>query len=224
MQTSTPTTHHTRFWIVEDAKPFRSLLKKWIQRGDGWVCDREFENATHLLKALTEEELPEILLLDLGLPGLSGADALPKIRELAPQLPVIVLTAHDGEQEVLRAIGSGATGYLLKDTTPESFVERIEEALDGGAPLHPLAGKYLLKRLQGARTSSNAKLELTDPLSPRELETLRLLSQGLAKKEIANKLELSIHTVDTYLRAIYRKLDVRSNTEAVAKALRGRLL
>ncbi len=157
--------------------------------------------------------------MDIGLPGLSGLDGLQQFKALSPATHVIILTVFEDPDKIVRAICAGASGYLLKTFPAEKIAQAIREVLGGGAPMTP----------QIARSVLNLFAKLAGPppergLSQREKETLEFLGQGLTTKEIADRLGLSIHTVDTHLRNIYRKLHVHSRAGAVAKALHAKFV
>lgn len=213
-----------QFWLVEDSEATQKLVRSWINSQQGWRCSEIFSDAQSFIDALEKKTLPDLILLDLGLPDLSGQETLRQVRSLVGDLPMVVLSAHTREQEVLEALEAGANGYLVKGTTRSEFLNCVRDALAGGAPLHPLIGKILLEKFHRNGEPGEDGGGEESGLSPREQEALVLLADGLAKKEIADRLELSIHTVDTYIRGIYRKLDVRSKTEAVAKAFRENLV
>jgi DNA-binding NarL/FixJ family response regulator len=175
-----------------------------------------------MVRCLSDGGAPDLILLDLELPGLSGTEALRQVRTTHPELPVLVLTAHSEADHVRKAILAGASGYLLKSTNQAEFLAGLEEVLAGGAPLDPVVGRILLDHVRESPPERSSAWQDFAELSPRENQALRLLSMGKAKKEIADALSLSIHTVDTHIRNIYRKLGVRSNTEALSLAFRRR--
>lgn len=206
-----------RIWIVDDENLFRFTLKRLIDRQGAWICDADFSNAESLLERLESGDAPELILLDIGLPGANGDAALPRILELAPAVAVIVLSAQSEREVVFRAIRGGAAGYLLKGCGEDEIRQRILEVLDGGAALSPKIGRLMMERM---RDKPSAATEVDYGLTPRELEVLEWLVQGLPKKQIAVRVGMSPHTVDSHLRSIYRRMNVRSNTEAVARAVR----
>jgi DNA-binding NarL/FixJ family response regulator len=214
----TATTDARKVWLVEDNATYRRTIRRVIERIEGFQCPRSFEAIEPCLEALSRDNPPDVLLLDVGLPGVDGLSALPRIKQRAEHTHVIVLTVFDDQEKVFDAICAGASGYLLKTSSVEEITGAILEVLSGGAPMtasiaHQVLGMFKqLARPQGQYG-----------LTPRENEILEWMVEGLIKKEIADRLGLSPHTVDTHLRSIYSKLQVHTRTGAVSKALRERL-
>jgi DNA-binding NarL/FixJ family response regulator len=208
-------------WIVEDNAPYRQSLVRVVS----CIVDadhlRAFGDAEDLLAALKAGPAPDALLLDLGLPGMSGVRALPHIKTVAPQTRIIALTSFDDHESIAKAIRAGVSGYLLKTTELSKITGAIREVLAGGAPMTPQVASIVLAMFaqQGERPDSPPEYGL----SPRERETLNGMVEGLTAKEIAVRMGVSYHTVDTYVRAVYAKLDVQSRGMAVAKAVREQL-
>jgi DNA-binding NarL/FixJ family response regulator len=206
-------------WLVEDNHTFRNIVARVLGQVEGLECSHQFANAEDALDALMGGGVPDVMLMDVELPGQNGIEAMRKIKAICPSTRVVMLTAFEDHKKVFAAICAGASGYLLKTAPVERIVESIHEALDGGAPMTPRVAKSVLDMFS----------DLTKPkqdygLTTREQKILEMMTQGLIKKEIANKLSISYHTVDTHLRNIYTKLQVHSSTEAVAKAIKERLL
>jgi DNA-binding NarL/FixJ family response regulator len=155
------------------------------------------------------------LLLDLGLPRRDGLDVLCDVRRALPDVKVLILTASDDREKVYRAICNGASGYLLKTADPDEIISGIRDVMHGASALSSPIAKMILEGF-----SRYGPVEHVEPLTSREEDVLRYLVRGLIKKEIADELGISQHTVDMHLRSVYRKLHVRSQTEAVSKALR----
>ena len=205
-------------WLVEDNHTFRNVVARVLGQVDGLECSRQFSNAEDALDALAGGGVPDVILLDVELPGQSGLEAVRKIKAICPSTRVVMLTVFEDHEKVFKAICAGASGYLLKTAPVERIVESIHEALTGGAPMTPRVAKSVLDMF-----TDLVKPKQEYGLTAREQKILELMTQGLAKKQIADKLEISYHTVDTHLRNIYTKLHVHSSTGAVAKAIKERL-
>jgi DNA-binding NarL/FixJ family response regulator len=202
--------------MVEDHEVFAKQIRRLINTETDLVCSHHFASAAELFDKLKfTNERPDLLLLDLGLPRRDGLEILTEIRILLPEVKVLILSASDDREKVYRAICNGASGYLLKTSEPDEILSGIRDVIHGSAALSaPIASMIL----QGfARYGPVQRIE---SLTHREEEVLCFLVKGLIKKEIATELSISPHTVDMHLRAIYRKLQVSSQTEAVSKALR----
>jgi two-component system nitrate/nitrite response regulator NarL len=205
--------------IIEDNPEFRKVLRLALSRDAAIELSSEFGTAEIALRSLRDGSLPgspDVILLDLRLPGMGGLDALPHFTSTAPQAKVIVLTQSDCEADVLRAIALGAAGYLLKSSTITQIKEGIRTVIDGGASLDPGVARFLLKTLQARlpKTSTDGTL------SERELEILALLGEGLVKKEIADRLGITYPTVDSHVQHIYEKLQVHNAPAAINIAYR----
>ena len=216
--TSPSPTHAINVWLVEDNETYRGAIARALDHAPGLRCTGAFGSCETALDRLREDHPPEVILLDIGLPGLSGLDGIEQFKALSPTTHIIILTAFEDTDKIFRAICAGASGYLLKTSAAGVIAQAIREVLGGGAPMTPQIAKSVLSlfaRLAGPPPEHG--------LSKRERETLEFLVEGLATKEIADRLDLSIHTVDTHLRNIYTKLHVHSSTGAVAKAIKERL-
>ena len=169
--------------------------------------------------ALDDGAVPEIILLDIGLPGMSGIEGIAPIHARSPSTQVLMLTVHKDSDNVFEALCAGASGYLLKPASPARIVEAIEDVRRGGAPMSPQIARKVLDMF------THLAVRPKDyGLSQREREVLHLLVDGLTQKRIAERLFLSEHTINTHIRNIYAKLHVHSRSGAVAKALRERLI
>jgi DNA-binding NarL/FixJ family response regulator len=205
-------------WLVEDNEIYRSAIARTLDGVPGLRCAGAFGSCEDALARMLDDHPPEVILLDIGLPGLSGLDGIQQFKALSPATHIIILTVFEDTDKIFRAICAGASGYLLKTSPADQIAQAIREVLGGGAPMTP----------QIARSVLNLFARLAGPppehdLSQREKETLEFVVQGLTTKEIADRLALSIHTVDTHLRNIYRKLHVHSRAGAVAKVMQSKL-
>src|ERR1700722_14252227 len=201
-------------WLIEDNATFRRAVARVLEQSGEIHCAGAFGRCEDALAALARDPAPKLILLDVGLPGMSGIDGIPLLRQQAPGALILVLTVFEDDEKIFRAICAGACGYLLKTAASEELVQAIHEALAGGAPMNARIARRMLEmfaRLAPPRGDYG--------LSPREKEILDATVQGRTKKEIAALLDLSVHTVDSHLRHIYQKLEVNTRTGAVAKAL-----
>jgi DNA-binding NarL/FixJ family response regulator len=206
-------------WLVEDNAHFRRSMRWLINRTPGMQCTQAFESCEEALVKLKEEILPELILLDINLPGMSGIQGIEKIKSISPGIQIIILTVYDDNEKVFDALCAGASGYLLKDSSPEKIISSMEEALAGGAPMSmPIARKVL-------EIFSQLKPKKADyGLTAREKELLQLVTSGLTRQQIADKLFISFHTVTTHLKNIYSKLHVNSKSGAVSKVYKENIL
>ncbi|MHA7834777.1 MAG: response regulator [Algiphilus sp.] len=211
-----------RLIVVEDDPQMRQRLDAAFTRSGGVEVLAWAATAAQGIAALDAAE-PDVLLVDLGLPDASGIHVIQHAHARYRECDIMVVTVFGDQRNVLESIESGATGYLLKDDTQTDFVARIRELRDGGSPITPIIARQLLQRLQPS-TDANDNGEAASVLSPRESEVLNLLSRGFAYQEIARLLDVSPHTVGTYVKRLYEKLQVRSRGEAVFEAQRMGLL
>ncbi len=206
-------------WIVEDNEEFGRQLAGLLNLSDSFLCDQVFTACEPAVELLRSDALPDLILMDIGLPGMSGIEGVREVKTVAPSVEVVILTVFEDSEKVFQAISAGASGYLHKSATLETIVESLKSILAGGAPINPQIARRMLEMFaQFSAPHGNYHL------SPREKEILGLLVDGLTKKEIAEKLFLSFHTIDNHLRNIYGKLQVQKRSGAVAKALKERLL
>ncbi|GAA4458841.1 response regulator transcription factor [Novipirellula rosea] len=208
-----------RVMLVEDNVEYREVIRLALEQESDIELISQFgtsEIALRTLRDAASADVPDLILLDLRLPGMDGLDSLVRFRESAPKSKVIILTQSDQEKDVLRAIASGASGYLLKSARLSEITEGIRTVFHGGASLDKGVAMYLLESLQQKRPKSDANHLLTD----REFEILTLMADGLVKKEIAARLKIGYSTVDTHVAHIYEKLQVTNAPSAVNRAHR----
>jgi DNA-binding NarL/FixJ family response regulator len=208
-------------WLIEDNSVYRRNVARAIDRIEGFSCMYQFGSFEEALPVLQANPGPDIILLDVGLPGVDGIQALRQIHSLRPDTKVIILTVFDDSEKIMRAICAGVSGYLLKTSKLAAIRDAMHQALEGGAPMTPKIARRVLDLF-------SAMTPVTRPerynLTEREREILQLMVEGLVKKEIGARLGLSVHTVSAHLRSIYEKLRVNTNTGAVAKALREKVI
>lgn len=210
--------------LIEDHPAYRETIALALTKEDDIELISQFgtaEQALTHLQSLSSETQPDLILLDLNLPGITGIEALPWIHKYAPEVQVLILTQSDREADVVNAISAGAAGYLLKESPRQQLANGIRNILDGGASLDPNVAAYLLTHF---KTKPVTPTSPENTLSERELETLVLLSQGYLKKEIADKLGISHHTVVTFIKRIYEKLNVQNAPAAISKAYKRGIL
>lgn len=207
-------------WLIEDNRLFRQTIASLINTQAGLECTLAAASCEEALEALERGERPDIVLLDIGLPGISGIDGITRILGAAPDCLILMLTSHEDDAEVFQAICAGASGYLLKPSTSDEILQAIRDLVNGGAPINAYIARKVLQEFTRDAASSHTKYGLT----PREQGILKLLCEGLTLKGIARELDVSPHTVDSHVRHIYDKLHVHSRTGAVALAMRKRLV
>ena len=208
-----------RVAIVEDDAPTREGLGQLIDAAPGYACSGMFGSAEEALPSIARLH-PDVLLLDINLPGMAGSEAAGIFRQRQPRMEIIMLTVYAEQDRIFESICNGASGYLLKKTPPDKLLEAIREARDGGAPMSPeIARKVvMLFRKTGPPAAEDQRL------TPHEVRFLGLLSEGHSYKAAAARLGVSVNTVRNYVRSIYEKLHVHSKSEAVSKALRNRII
>lgn len=206
-------------WLVEDNSAYRRNAAAAVNQMPDIACTGAFGTCEEALAALKNGPAPQVVLMDIGLPGMNGIDGIRYFREAAPDVNVVVLTVFEDENKLFKAICAGASGYLLKSARIEEIGEAIRLASAGGSPMTPRIARRVLGFFQ-AQPAQQPDYGLTD----REREILQALVEGLAKKQIADRLAMSFHTVDMHLRHIYLKLQVNTATGAVAKAVREKLV
>lgn len=201
--------------IVEDNEQLRGTLARVLNRAEGFKCLSHYGDAESALESLPKDR-PEVVLMDINLPGMNGVECVRKLKTTAPSIQVVMLTVYEDTDNIFNALAAGAAGYLLKRTKSAELLEAIREVHRGGSPMTTHIARKVTQSFQRAGPSSQP----TENLSEREQEVLDCLSQGFLYKEIAEKLGISYETVHTYIRRIYEKLQVRTRTEAVAKFLK----
>ncbi len=211
-----------RVSLFDDNAAIRESLGELLRYTSGIVLTSVNADATQVLQVVASER-PDVILMDIDMPGFSGIEATRRLHAATTQVQVIMLTVFEDEERVYQALQAGAMGYLLKSTPPKELLTAIAEVHEGGAPMTPSIARKVLAQL---RISSPARAMLVPDhqLGQREQEVLQCLVDGLSYKMVADKLGISINTVRSHIKHIYEKLHVRSNTEAVAKTINERLL
>jgi DNA-binding NarL/FixJ family response regulator len=198
--------------IVEDDSQARKILAGWINRASGFRLAGEWGDAESALDLLPQKA-PNVVLMDINLPGISGVDAVKRLKPLLPATQFVMLTVYEDADHIYNALAAGASGYLLKQTPRQELLSAVEDVHRGGSPM---TSNIARKVVQSFRQTA-APVPPGEELSPREQEVLDLLARGYLYKEIAERLNISVPTVNTYVRRMYEKLHVRSRAQAVAK-------
>jgi len=210
--------HTGRIAIVDDHAQIREGLRFLIDGAKGFRCTGCYGSMEDALAGL-DTAAPDVMLVDIGLPGMSGIEGIRLLRERRPQMRTVALTIYQDDDRIFEALCAGASGYLLKKTPPDRLLECLREVMAGGAPMSPEVASRVLALFREYRPADQADHHLT----PHELRLLKLLADGHSYKTAAAELGSSVDTVDFHMRSIYDKLQVHSKSEAVAKALRQRL-
>ena len=205
--------------IIEDQSEIRDGLGYLLNSTEGCACTGGFGSVEEALQGIGHK-LPEVVLLDIGLPGIDGIEGARLLKERWPNLVIVTLTIYDDDERVFAALCAGASGYLLKNTTPARLIEGIREAVSGGGPMSPEIASKVIRLFRELRPPPKSDYHLT----PHETRLLTLLVEGHSYKTAAAELKSCVNTVAFHMKSIYRKLEVHSKSEAVAKALRDHLI
>jgi DNA-binding NarL/FixJ family response regulator len=205
--------------IIEDVREVRDGLARLIDGTNGFQCVGRYRTMEDALRSI-EGTRPDVILTDIGLPGMDGIEGTRILRERFPHVPIMALSVYDDDDNVFNAICAGASGYLLKNTPPARLLESLTEVVGGGAPMSPEVARRVVTVFRQFRPPDRASYRLT----PQEVALLTLMVEGHHYKTAADAMGISINTVSFHLKHIYEKLQVHSKTEAVAKALRERVI
>lgn len=204
-----------RVGIVEDREEYREAVSSLISGVSDFRLAGAFPCMEEALASIASD-LPDVLLVDLGLPGMSGIEGIRILRERYPKLAIVAVTVFNDDARIFDSLCAGASGYLLKTTSASRLVDSIREVMEGGAPMSPEVARKVLLLFRQCRPAPHAVHDLT----PHELRLLRLLVEGHSYRTAAAALGVTVHTVSFHLRQIYDKLQVHSKSAAVAKAVR----
>jgi DNA-binding NarL/FixJ family response regulator len=206
-------------WIVDDNRGFCLILSQALNGSETVECTKCFHSSRMAIHALASEDSPpSVILLDIQMPRMSGLDAIRSIKQISPATSIIMLTSFDLDENIRVAVNRGASGYLLKSSTPGQIINAIEGAQKGGAPMDPMITKKIMRAFLG--TGDEDKYQLTR----REKDIIRFMSSDLTTDQVAQRLNLSHYTVDTHLKNIYQKLNVHNRHGMVTKAAKERLI
>jgi DNA-binding NarL/FixJ family response regulator len=205
--------------IIEDQRPIREGLDALIGGSQGYHCSGAFRSMEEAL-AQPWAEVPDVALVDIGLPGMSGIEGIRRLRQKYPSMAVIMLTIYDDDERIFEALCAGACGYLLKKTPPAKLLEYLRDATTGGSPMSPEVARRVIELFRTIRPPEHADYDLT----PHESRLLKMLVEGHTYKSAAAELGVAFSTIAFHMQNIYQKLQVHSKSEAVAKAFRNKLL
>jgi DNA-binding NarL/FixJ family response regulator len=200
--------------IVDDEKELRQSITTFVNGSQGFKCVSSYGSAEAALLGLAGDK-PEVVLMDINLGGMSGIKCVERLKAQMPAVQVLMLTVYEDTDQIFKALAAGASGYLLKRSSPTKLLQAIREVHSGGSPMSSSIARKVVASFQKSEQTGKKQIHL----SPREEAVLDCLAKGLTYKQIADQLDISIDTIRTYLRRIYEKLHVQSRTEAVAKYL-----
>ncbi|MBN8576284.1 MAG: response regulator transcription factor [Cytophagales bacterium] len=204
--------------IVEDDDQIRTSIQDYLNRQNDFRCDWAFSSIETLLVDFENGNVPEVLIMDLGLPGMSGIDGMKLIKQRYPQIDLVVFSVYNDPQKIFDSLCAGATGYLLKSTPLDEIKTGLELLVNGGSPMSPQIARKVVEFF-----APRGKREVVSPLSAKEKEIVVALVDGLSYKLIADRLSISIETVRFHIKNIYRKLHVHGKAEVISKSLRGEI-
>ncbi len=200
--------------IVEDDRNLRESIRGYINLNPGFECAQVFSSGEELLKQPLEPR-PDVVLMDINLPGMNGIECVTLLKQAAPEIEIMMLTVYENSNRIFDALSAGASGFLVKNTPPEKLLEAIRDVAGGGGPM----SSHIARKVMHAFQPQFRKSPLINELTPREQQILELLARGMAYKQIATELNLGMGTVQTHISRVYKKLHVNCRTEAVVKYL-----
>lgn len=204
----------TSIVIIEDDEVLRSGYTMLINDVDGFYVVDSYTSVEEASKKIVEDN-PDVILLDIELPGISGIDAIPAIKKKLPRCHIIILTVYESEEQIFNALSNGASGYLTKNSPITKILDSIKEVGEGGGPMSANVARMVIKSFQKNQES---------PLSKRETQILEMLSEGKSRSQIANELFIEWETVKTHIKNVYIKLDVNSKADAIKAARKDKLI
>lgn len=210
---------HATVGIVEDNKKIRDLIQRYLDMQEELSCPVAVDSVEEMIGYLEEHRHPEVILMDIQLPGMSGIKGMGLIKEKYPDIDIMMLTVYHDSHKIFDALRAGASGYLLKHTSLPEIKESIVKLVEGGAPMSPQIARKVINHFQENAPKRNAESNLT----PREHDIVNGLVDGLSYKMIADRYDISIDTVRAHIRNIYKKLHVNSKAEVIAKSLKGEI-
>lgn len=205
--------------IVEDNVKIRDLIRKYLDMQDKMSCRAAMDSVEEMLEYLENKEIPDVLLMDIQLPGMSGIEGISIIKDIYPDIEIMMLTVYHDSHKIFDSLCAGASGYLLKHTSLPEIKEAIENLVDGGAPMSPQIARKVIQHFKDPEPKKKPESNLT----AREQDIVNGLVDGLSYKLIADRYDISIDTVRAHIRNIYKKLHVNSKAEVIAKSLRGEI-
>jgi DNA-binding NarL/FixJ family response regulator len=206
--------HPLKVAIVDDDDRFRKSLARWIESTEGLRCSGNFATAEEAIERIPAT-VSDVVIMDISLPNMSGIECVRRLKEEKPALQIIMLTVYEDSEMIFKALQAGATGYLLKRSSPDKILEAIVEVSRGGAPMSSYIARKVVESFQDKEPAAGEQTNLTR----REEEILGYIVKGFVNKEIADALSISVETIRVHLKSIYEKLHVRSRTEAALKCL-----
>jgi DNA-binding NarL/FixJ family response regulator len=207
--------------IVEDDDQIREGIRKYLSYQQDFICELAAESVEEFLARTKSGDYPDVILMDIGLPGMSGIDGMRFIKEQHPDVDIIMLTVYTDWQKIFDALRAGASGYLLKNTPLTEIKKGIESVHAGGAAMSPEIARKVLEHFSPTGGKTQPKIE--SPLTPKEKEIVVGLVDGLSYKMIADRMDISIDTIRFHIKNIYKKLQVNSKAEVISKSLRGEI-
>ncbi len=207
--------------IVEDDEQIRQGIQTFLNRQEGLACDWSYGSVEDLLKGLRSGNVPNVLIMDIGLPGMSGIEGMKIVKEKHPDIDIVVFSVYNDPKRIFDSLVAGATGYLLKNTPLEEIKEGIELLANGGSPMSPQIARKVIEYF--GKPNIGKKKEVESPLSAKEKEIVVGLVDGLSYKLIADRMNISIETVRFHIKNIYRKLHVHGKAEVISKSLKGEI-